>query len=102
VLVVDDNSDIRDLIALYSQALGCLPMKAANGEEALEKLKGDPKPDLIFLDFDDAGDERLANRTPTGTRSCTVENSHGYHYRLCGKSRKTRQKSRGCPQASDH
>jgi CheY-like chemotaxis protein len=51
VLVVDDNSDIRDLIALYSQALGCLPMKAANGEEALEKLKGDPKPDLIFLDL---------------------------------------------------
>src|SRR5260370_12059104 len=50
VLVDDDEKNIVELGRMYLQAEGCTVETAANGREALEKVKID-KPDLLVLDL---------------------------------------------------
>src|SRR5687768_15849193 len=50
ILMVEDNSDMRDLLALRVQLTGYLPILASQGKEALEKAVAE-KPDLILMDM---------------------------------------------------
>jgi two-component system, cell cycle response regulator DivK len=50
ILIVEDNSDMRDLLALRAQLTGYLPILASQGKEALEKAIAE-KPDLILMDM---------------------------------------------------
>jgi CheY-like chemotaxis protein len=52
VLVVDDDADTRELLALYMQAIdgGIEVLAAASGEQSLAEMRARP-PDLIFLDI---------------------------------------------------
>ncbi|MEM7012153.1 MAG: response regulator transcription factor [Verrucomicrobiota bacterium] len=50
ILVVDDEEDIRELIADHLAASGMQPVEAEDGLEAL-RLARDAKPDLILLDL---------------------------------------------------
>lgn len=51
VLVVDDDVDIRSTIREILEDEGYRVTEAANGAEALEKLREGPAPDLILLDL---------------------------------------------------
>ena len=51
VLVVDDDADIRDMIAQALELEGWLVGGAANGEEALRAARQGPRPDVILLDL---------------------------------------------------
>lgn len=51
VLVVEDNDDIREMMALALQLAGASVACAANGREALALLKVRPAPNLILLDL---------------------------------------------------
>lgn len=51
VLVVDDEADIRQIIHSLLETDDYEVMSAENGQEALEKLEGDVKPDIILLDL---------------------------------------------------
>lgn len=51
VLLVDDEPDIRTLVTLILQRMGGMTVRAAaSGQEALQLLGGDYRPDLILLD----------------------------------------------------
>lgn len=50
ILIVDDEQSIRDSLTGILQDEGFIPVTAANGEEALSRLRDD-KPDLILLDI---------------------------------------------------
>jgi len=50
ILIVDDEKEIRDLIDIYLKGEGYNTLKAEDGEEALEILKG-KEVDLIILDI---------------------------------------------------
>ncbi|HZD40731.1 MAG TPA: response regulator [Terriglobales bacterium] len=50
ILIVEDNSDCRELLARYMQHLGHEPMEAQNGHEAIT-LAVNGQPDLIFVDI---------------------------------------------------
>ncbi len=49
ILLVEDDADIQELVRYNLAAGGFLPVCAATGEEALERLQ--PPPDLILLDI---------------------------------------------------
>ncbi len=49
VLVVDDEPNIRDLVAVALRFHGFAPVTAATGEEAMRDVRAD-RPDLIVLD----------------------------------------------------
>lgn len=52
VLVIDDEPDVRDNIALVLEESGYHVISAANGRDALELLEGPgPLPSLILLDM---------------------------------------------------
>lgn len=51
VLVVDDDDDIRELLALVLGARGYEVAGAGDGMRALAHLKGHPPPDLVLLDL---------------------------------------------------
>ncbi len=51
VMVVDDDEDIRDMVALVLRQAGCQVVTAADGTEALAHLRAGPLPCLIFLDL---------------------------------------------------
>lgn len=52
VMVVDDDADISDAIASALEDSGYSVITAANGQEALHKLRNAvPQPDLILLDL---------------------------------------------------
>ena len=51
VLVVDDNPVEREGLAAVLQQEGYNTMTAADGKEALDRLRGDPSPDLLLLDM---------------------------------------------------
>jgi CheY-like chemotaxis protein len=51
VMVVDDDEDIRDMIALVLQTAGCGVVTACDGTEALTHLRAGPMPCLVFLDL---------------------------------------------------
>ena len=50
ILIVEDNSDMRDRLALRVQITGYLPVLASDGKADVEKAKQD-KPDLILMDM---------------------------------------------------
>ncbi|MCM2264890.1 MAG: sigma-54 dependent transcriptional regulator [Desulfuromonadales bacterium] len=50
ILIVDDEQSIRDSLTGILQDEGFIPVTAANGEEALSRLR-EEKPDLILLDI---------------------------------------------------
>jgi len=51
VLVVEDNSIQREGLASVLRNEGYRVLAAADGEEALKYLRGDPTPDLLLLDM---------------------------------------------------
>lgn len=50
VLLVDDDSDLREVVAALLEAVGLEVVPAASAEEALELARGDA-PDLVVLDW---------------------------------------------------
>ena len=50
ILIVEDNSDMRDLLCLIVERLFLLPVRACHGKEGLEKAIAE-KPNLIILDM---------------------------------------------------
>jgi CheY-like chemotaxis protein len=51
VLVVDDDSDLRDTMCDVLEAEGHTSRAARNGEEALALLRRDPTIDIVMLDL---------------------------------------------------
>jgi CheY-like chemotaxis protein len=51
VLVVEDDGDIRDELAEVIEDSNYRTIRAANGEVALQKLRGGPRPCVILLDL---------------------------------------------------
>jgi CheY-like chemotaxis protein len=51
ILIVDDDEDIREVLALILQAEGHRVEVASDGLEALDRLRGGPAPSLILLDL---------------------------------------------------
>ena len=51
ILVIDDDDDIREVLATLLDEAGFRVVTAANGREALEHLREDPQPDVILLDL---------------------------------------------------
>jgi CheY-like chemotaxis protein len=52
ILVVDDDPDIREMLALLFETEGAASVKtAANGTEALDKLESFTEPHVVFLDL---------------------------------------------------
>lgn len=50
VLIVDDEDNIRDLVKFHVEKEGYLTAEAADGQEALNKIKTE-NPDLVILDL---------------------------------------------------
>ena len=51
ILVVDDNSDIREIVCLALEQGGYQAAGASNGEEAMAWLHGQAAPRAILLDL---------------------------------------------------
>jgi len=51
VLVVDDDHDIRDTLRELLEIEGLRVVSAANGREALQRLRNGVRPDVILLDL---------------------------------------------------
>lgn len=51
ILVVEDNDDVREMMAVTLQLEGHKVATAVNGRDALEKLHNGEKPCLILLDL---------------------------------------------------
>jgi len=51
VLVVEDDAELREMMAQMLMLEGLPTSTAVNGREALEYLQGDDKPDVILLDL---------------------------------------------------
>lgn len=51
LLIVEDNRDLRELLAEILDGQGYLVDCAAHGQEALHHLQRSPAPDLILLDL---------------------------------------------------
>ena len=50
ILIVDDDSSIREIISTQLSRLNFLTLSAANGKEAVELFKSE-KPDLVLMDM---------------------------------------------------
>src|SRR5215831_17205992 len=50
VLVVEDNKDIRDLLALFLLEKGCHILEASNGRQGV-RLAREAHPDLVLMDL---------------------------------------------------
>ena len=55
ILLVDDDADERDAIAVFLESEGADVTVAGDGEEALNVLRADPRRCLILLDLDMPG-----------------------------------------------
>jgi len=51
ILIVDDEKDIRDSVRVILEKEGYKIMTAVSGDDALKKLKGGKKFDLILMDI---------------------------------------------------
>lgn len=51
VLLVDDDDDVRDSLALVLRDEGYHVVTASNGKEALDKLEQMPPPGIVLLDL---------------------------------------------------
>ena len=52
ILLVDDEQDVAKGLEILLSARGYDVDLAADGREALERLRGDPLPDLVLLDYE--------------------------------------------------
>jgi CheY-like chemotaxis protein len=50
ILIVDDSAIVRHTVAHMLRRLGFVPIEAADGEEALVKIRRSP-PDAVILDI---------------------------------------------------
>jgi CheY-like chemotaxis protein len=50
VLVIEDNTDCRELFAMMVRHLGCEVLQADDGELGVQKALSE-RPDLIFMDI---------------------------------------------------
>jgi two-component system chemotaxis response regulator CheY len=50
-LVVDDSTTIRMILCQYLRKMDIEVVEAADGHQALERLKGMPPPDLVLVDW---------------------------------------------------
>jgi two-component system response regulator MprA len=51
LLIVEDNDVAREGLAVVLRREGYRVVPTANGEQALQQLRGGPRPDLILLDM---------------------------------------------------
>jgi CheY-like chemotaxis protein len=51
ILIVDDDEDIRDVIALILQTRGYRTVAACDGQDALDHLQRNGPPSLVLLDL---------------------------------------------------
>src|SRR5262245_44837778 len=51
ILLVEDCFSTREQVSMILGCLGYLVSTARNGQEAIEKLRSHPRPDLILLDL---------------------------------------------------
>jgi CheY-like chemotaxis protein len=51
VMIVEDNEDMRDMMALALKLVGIVVTTASNGREALAIMQNQPPPCLILLDL---------------------------------------------------
>ncbi len=51
ILVVDDESGVRDMLSASLQAQGYAVYTAPDGQSALDQLRRMPRPDVILLDL---------------------------------------------------
>jgi CheY-like chemotaxis protein len=51
ILIVEDDEDYRECLCYFLEKEGLGASCAANGREALERLRAEPLPDLILLDL---------------------------------------------------
>lgn len=51
ILIVDDDQDVREILAQLLEDEGYSVESASNGREALEKLEAMPRPVLMILDL---------------------------------------------------
>lgn len=51
VLIVEDDDDLREMLARFLDVQGARPVTARNGQEALDILGNQPRPDVILLDL---------------------------------------------------
>jgi CheY-like chemotaxis protein len=51
ILVVDDDTDLREILCEALAASGFTTMSAADGQKALDLLAGGSRPELILLDM---------------------------------------------------
>jgi DNA-binding response OmpR family regulator len=51
VLIVEDDADLRDMMAQFLLLEGFRPETVANGQEALDYLRSGPTPAVILLDM---------------------------------------------------
>ena len=51
ILIVEDNSDSREILGLFVTKFGYQPIKACNSKEAITCAEAE-RPDLIFMDMD--------------------------------------------------
>lgn len=51
ILIVDDDADIREMVAMLVESYGFETREAANGAQALERLRSHGRPAMILLDL---------------------------------------------------
>jgi CheY-like chemotaxis protein len=51
ILIIDDDPDIREAIALALETRGYRVVAASDGEEGLARLRADDRPGLVLLDL---------------------------------------------------
>ena len=52
VLVVDDDPEVLEILAVMLEDLGCEVVTATGPQEALEKLTADPRVEVLFTDIE--------------------------------------------------
>jgi CheY-like chemotaxis protein len=52
VLVVDDDLEVLEILAVILEDLGCEVVTATRPQEALEKLGADPRVEVLFTDIE--------------------------------------------------
>ncbi len=76
LLIVEDDSDVRRLYAIGLNRRGFEVKLAANGAEAVERIHGGEKPDVILLDWlmplMDGGEVVSRLRSELGTASTPI------------------------------
>lgn len=75
ILIVEDNSDMRDLVCLILERLFYVPVRASHGREGLEKAISE-KPQLILMDMRmpvmDGWEAARALRTHPATKNIPI------------------------------